>query len=496
MSQLLDELRKGLNGRSPLIYLYTPEEGRALAALRELAPEYAGGADNVHLWDVVNGLPGLPGETRDPAAAIVAATTSEREGFFVFKDISNYMDQPAVVRALRNAYNALQNKAHRAFILLSPDRVIPTILEKEVFVIDVMPPAEDEIHAEVTAIQKFYPGLEISEELFKQVELTLRGMTLNEVSHIMHRVFQRGHIEKSEVLDEIFAEKERIVKKLGVLEFVPPRFSLDMIGGLENLKDWLTHRQRVFTREAVEAGIPVPKGILLMGVSGCGKSLAAKVISTLWQVPLYRLDMNLVFSGMYGMAEAAFSRALKAVEAVAPAVLWIDEIENALNMEGKGTGQHSHMFSTFLTWMQEKPPLVFIAATANRIEALPAEVIRKGRFDQVFFIDLPTEAERKQIIEIHLRRNGVDPKDFDMTYLLVTTDEWNGAEIEQAVIAARVEAYQEDRVFNTRDVSTAASKIVPLSRTMREQIKFIRNWAYGRATLASKQSRMGPRQAT
>ncbi len=485
MSQLLDELRKGLNGRSPLIYLYTPEEGRALAALRELAPEYAGGADNVHLWDVVNGLPGLPGETRDPAAAIVAATTSEREGFFVFKDISNYMDQPAVVRALRNAYNALQNKAHRAFILLSPDRVIPTILEKEVFVIDVMPPAEDEIHAEVTAIQKFYPGLEISEELFKQVELTLRGMTLNEVSHIMHRVFQRGHIEKSEVLDEIFAEKERIVKKLGVLEFVPPRFSLDMIGGLENLKDWLTHRQRVFTREAVEAGIPVPKGILLMGVSGCGKSLAAKVISTLWQVPLYRLDMNLVFSGMYGMAEAAFSRALKAVEAVAPAVLWIDEIENALNMEGKGTGQHSHMFSTFLTWMQEKPPLVFIAATANRIEALPAEVIRKGRFDQVFFIDLPEKEERLEILRIHLARRNVSPEGLPLDLIATRTEGWTGAEIEQFVVSALTAARLENQPLNDTHLYDALKEIVPLSRTMKEQVAQIRGWAFERAVRAS-----------
>jgi SpoVK/Ycf46/Vps4 family AAA+-type ATPase len=234
--------------------------------------------------------------------------------------------------------------------------------------------------------------------------------------------------------------------------------------------------------------MPVPRGILLMGMSGCGKSLAAKAIAVTWKVPLFRLDMNLVFSGMYGSAELAFHRALATVEAVAPAVLWIDELENSLGMDEGATGGagNSHIFSTFLTWMQEKPPLVFVAATANRIQALPAEVIRKGRFDQVFFIDLPNDEERKQIFEIHLRRNGADPGAFDRVFLAAATKGWNGAEIEQAIVSARVDAYYEKRPFTIDDITRNTSRMVALSKTMEEQMKKIRSWAFGRATPASK----------
>lgn len=234
----------------------------------------------------------------------------------------------------------------------------------------------------------------------------------------------------------------------------------------------------------------MPKGLLIMGVSGCGKSLAVKVISSLWHVPIFRLDMNVVFSGLYGNPEAAFRGALDTIETVAPAVLWVDEIENSLGMEEGGLSISSHIFSAFLTWMQEKPPMIFIAATANKINALPAEVIRKGRFDQVFFCDLPTEIERKEIIDIHLKRNQANPADFDLGYLAIMTEGWNGAEIETAVSSARIEAFYEDRPFTMADISSVCSKIVPLSQTMEEQIKYIRSWAFSRATPASKYGKM------
>jgi len=216
-----------------------------------------------------------------------------------------------------------------------------------------------------------------------------------------------------------------------------------------------------------------------------------KVISSFWNLPLFRLDMNLIFSGAYGNPESAFRGALNTVESVAPAVLWIDEIENSLGMDEK-SGVHiaSHIFSAFLTWMQEKPPLVFIAATANRISALPAEIIRKGRFDQVFFLDLPADSERAEIFRIHLARNGIDLADVDMNILTIMTEGWNGAEIEQAVIAARVEAYYEKRKATQGDLSASIARIVPLSQTMEEQIKFIRSWAFSRAMPASKFGKM------
>jgi len=269
-----------------------------------------------------------------------------------------------------------------------------------------------------------------------------------------------------------------------VLEFVPPRFSLDDVGGYETLKQWLKKRRTLFSKEALDAGIPIPKGLLLMGISGCGKSLCVKTISTLWNLPLFRLDMNMVFGT--DNPESTFMRALRSVEAVSPAVLWIDEIE--MGVGGYREGQDpsmSRIFSGFLTWMQEKSALVFVAATANRIHLLPAEILRKGRFDQVFFVDLPNEEERKQIFSIHLKRNRCDVGQFDLVFLAKATKGWNGAEIEQAVVSAVVDSYAEGRPLTEEDLHRMISSTVPLSVTMDEQIKAIRSWAHDRALNAS-----------
>ena len=281
-----------------------------------------------------------------------------------------------------------------------------------------------------------------------------------------------------------------IIRKAGYLEFTIPKENISGMGGLGNLKDWLTKRKKIFSREAYESGIPIPKGLLVMGVSGCGKSMAVKTIPALWNIPMYRLDMNLIFSGMYGSPEATFHKALHTLENVAPAVLWIDEIENALGIEEEGLTISSHIFSSFLTWMQEKHPLVFIAATANKINALPAELIRKGRFDQIFFVDLPVEEERSEIFRIYLDKFGADSSKFDLKMLAIMTKDWNGAEIEQVIAAARTDAFYDDRAFTEADITANISKTVPLSTTMESQIKYIRSWAISRATPASKHGRI------
>jgi len=262
------------------------------------------------------------------------------------------------------------------------------------------------------------------------------------------------------------------------------------MGGLSNLKEWLIKRQKIFSKEAVEADIPIPKGLLMMGVSGCGKSMAVKIIPSLWKVPLYRLDMNLIFSGIFGSPEATFHNALRSLESVAPAILWIDEIENAMGMDEGGIKISSQIFSSFLTWMQEKPPLIFIAATANRIQALPAEVIRKGRFDQIFFVDLPTENERREIFKIYLQKYKADISKFDLKMLGILTKGWNGAEIEQVVSEARTDAFYENRMFCQADITNNINKTVPLSTTMEAQIKAIRSWAVSRATPASGEGKI------
>jgi SpoVK/Ycf46/Vps4 family AAA+-type ATPase len=223
-----------------------------------------------------------------------------------------------------------------------------------------------------------------------------------------------------------------------------------------------------------------------MGISGCGKSLAVKIIAREWQLPLFRLDMNLVFAGVQGSAEWVFHRALDAVDAVAPAVLWIDEIEMGVAGYHEGSmGSMTRIFSTFLTWMQEHRSEVFVAATANRINLLPAEIIRKGRFDQVFFVDLPNEEERKDIVSIHMRRQEMDPSRYDLILLASATRGWSGAEIEQAVTSARITGYASDSEVTQNDILRAFGKVIPLSKTMEEQLKTIRSWARTRAIPAT-----------
>src|SRR6185369_7914725 len=236
-----------------------------------------------------------------------------------------------------------------------------------------------------------------------------------------------------------------------------------------------------------EAGLPIPKGLLIMGMSGCGKSLSVKAISALWNLPLFRLDMNLVFGT--DNPEYTFHRALKTVEGMSPALLWIDEIEMAITAGREGGGGDpalGRIFSTFLTWMQEKDAMVFVAATANRIHLLPAEVIRKGRFDQVFFLDLPNEVERKAIFNVHLKRRGADLNKFDVVFLSKATRSFNGAEIESIVQAAAIDAFNEGRPLAEDDLNRVITNSVPLARTMEEQIKAIKSWAHDRAVSASK----------
>jgi SpoVK/Ycf46/Vps4 family AAA+-type ATPase len=312
----------------------------------------------------------------------------------------------------------------------------------------------------------------------------MRGLTADEIGHLVSKVFASRKAFDETAFLEVLSEKEQMSRKEGVLEFVPPRFSLEDVGGYNILKTWLQKRQALFSRDALDAGIPIPKGILLMGISGCGKSLCVKTISTLWNLPLFRLDMNAVFGT--DNPEMTFLRALRAVEAVSPAVLWIDEIE--MGVGGYREGQDASMsriFSGFLTWMQEKSALVFVAATANRIHLLPAEIIRKGRFDQVFFVDLPNEEERKQIFGIHLKKAKQDVSKFDLVFLAKATVGWNGAEIEQAVVSAVVDAYAESRALTEDDLYRMISATVPLAVTMEEQIKQIRSWAHERALNAS-----------
>jgi ATP-dependent 26S proteasome regulatory subunit len=488
MATTLEQVATALSSAYPLIVVLSPEEDR----VERLIQRFAAGAKPqplpVTAWNCVDGFPERPGST-DPLAALSWVAGEAPRGFYVFKDLHALLPgNRGLLRRLRDAVAAIRNTG-RFIYLLAPQLELADELKPMSYVVHSLFPDEAEVTA--TVAQVFQSARRpLDAATLGLLVGSLRGMSLMEVEHLLRRLLNRHQATGPEFLEDVLAEKEQVMRKEGILEFVPPDRGAGDLGGLDQLKVWVRQRAQLFTPEAIAQGLPKPRGILLMGMSGCGKSLAVKVISTEWKLPLFRMDMALVFAGVHGSPEWVFHRALAAVEAVAPAVLWIDEIEMGVAGYHEGeTGSLTRIFSAFLTWMQEHRESVFVAATANRIQLLPAEVIRKGRFDQVFFVELPNEEERKEILAIHMRRQQLDPGKYDLVLLASATRGWNGAEIEQAVIAARVACFSQGKAVEERDLLAAMGQTVPLSTTMSEQLKAIRSWARTRALPATTPGR-------
>ncbi len=488
------EIAKAIASQHPLIYLVSWEEERLEQMLQSISDTHYQDNRQVVLWTAARGFHTKDNsldDLKDPQAALQHIASAKNDAVYYMKDLPTYLESDkSLVRTLRDLYHQLRHR--NTYVIFShPLTKIPDELKKEVFLIEVGLPTEQEIFDFLTRILKETQLQEtIPDDWIFKCASAMRGMALNEVRHLGLRLINEKKLGSEEAFDEIYEEKAQLLLKESCLRVVPNRFDMDQIGGLENLKEWVLARSHLFTREAHDAGIPLPSGVLFMGVSGCGKSLAAKTIAAAWDLQLVRLDMNLILSGVYGPPEFAFDRAIRVAESVSPVVLWIDEIENAFGYDDESTTRGNiNIFSSFLTWMQEKPASVFVAATANRIRRLPAEMIRKGRFDQLFFLDLPTEKEREEIFRIHIERNGGRLEDFDLEVLATLTQGRSGAEIEQAVKAARVDAFATKITFTQRDISRNSSQMVPLSETMHEQIKQLRDWSYNRATPASKTKR-------
>ena len=421
----------------------------------------------------------------EPIPALDWLSTEAPRGIYLLKDMGEFLDDRRILRKLRDTSMRIRNTG-RFLFLLKQDALIPESLKPITYIVVSLFPEENELDELVRSMLNQHPT---TDETIELLVSSLKGMSLTEVEHLLRRLLGRHKALNDAFFAGVLEEKEQVTRREGILEFVSPDESLAQLGGLDQLKSWVQERSTLFTPDARRRRMPIPKGVLMMGISGCGKSLAVKVIAREWQLPLFRLDMNLVFAGVQGSAEWVFHRALEAVESVAPAVLWIDEIEMGVAGYHEGeAGSLTRIFSTFLTWMQEHRADVFVAATANRINLLPAEVIRKGRFDQVFFIDLPNEEERKEILSIHLRRNELDPAHYDLILLSSATRTWNGAEIEQAVVQAKITAHAKGVDVTQNSLLAAFAKIIPLSRTMEDQLKAIRSWARTRALPATTAS--------
>lgn len=486
MQDARTRLGKGLVSGYPILYLQGSEERRMEQLLAEIAERHFGAGHPPVLWSSTRGFLGQEGEpVRDPVEALRRISDEGRKGFYLMLDLPALLaDNPRLVRALRDLYRELAGKDIYVF-LSHADLLLPEDLKREVFLVPFGIPGEQELLGQLRRVTEAAGAKDLAEDWLFQCALAMKGMSLDEAGHLALRLVREGRTTLDDALPEILQEKSFVLLKEGCLHYIGKSVQLDQVGGLDNLKQWVESRKSLFTRQAFESDVPLPTGILFMGVSGCGKSMAAKVIAGAWNLPLVRLDMNLVLSGAYGAPEYAFDHALRVAEEIAPLVLWIDEMENSFGYDLHGGGGNNNIFASFLTWMQEKPPEVFVVATANRIEKLPAEVIRKGRFDQLFFLDLPTDEERKAILRIQVEAYGGDPSTFNFGLLAAATRNWSGAEMEQAVKAARIRAYQENRPFNEQDIVWNAARMVPLSRTMEEQIKQLRLWSVNRATPAS-----------
>jgi SpoVK/Ycf46/Vps4 family AAA+-type ATPase len=417
---------------------------------------------------------------------------TNQKGFFLFKDLHFFLNDPKIIRELKDLHQTLKSSSKTLFII-SPSAVLPPELEKEITIFEIgLPDADDAtmIFDEVTtpfkdsSRQNHY-----TPEFREKCVHALQGLGSSEMKFALRRILLDGD-EKSEeeIVTSLMDEKALLINRTGTLEYVRGRVGLDDIGGLENLKEWLKTRALAFGPDGRKRGLDMPKGLLIMGISGCGKSLCAKSVASVWNLPLLRLDLNQLYSGIFGTPEEAFRNTIKTVETISPCVLWIDEIEAGITRSGEKTGDSpaSRIFGSFLTWMQEKKHPVFIAATANQIDLLPPEILRKGRFDEIFFVSLPSKIDRKEIFRIHLVNRHKDPDSFDLDSLAKNTEGLSGSEIEQVVVSALFEAYSKQKELDDRELIIAASSIVPLSTTMREEISRLERWASDRAVAASK----------
>lgn len=489
-----EELNILIQAQYPLIYLVTSEEERAehaIATIAQSKPQH-----RVFIWTVTHGIVeyGQPRNTTQhntvsPEAAIEWVTRQKEPGIFIFKDLHPFIESPATTRWLRDAI-AYFKGTQKTIVIMSPVQQIPIELEKEIVVIDFPLPTMAELNQVLTNQLTETRGRRLTTEAREKLLKAALGLTRDEAEKVYRKAYVTTNRLTEAEVDIVLSEKRQLIRRNGILEFIEEDETIDSVGGLEELKRWLRQRSNAFTERAREYGLPQPKGMLILGVPGCGKSLIAKTTARLWGLPLLRLDMGRVYDGsMVGRSEANLRNALKTAESISPVILFIDELDKAFagsagSADSDG-GTSSRIFGSFLTWMQEKTSPVFVMATANRVERLPGEFLRKGRFDEIFFVDLPTGEERQEIFNIHLSKRRREIARFDLEQLSNVSEGFSGAEIEQAIVAAMYDAFAQDREFTQLDIIAAIKSTLPLSKTMTEQVTALRDWARQRARPAA-----------
>jgi SpoVK/Ycf46/Vps4 family AAA+-type ATPase len=499
-SRSAQELEVLVRARYPVIYVVSWEETRVEEALAEIARRRD---KKVYLWSVARGLQqyGTPMEskkraderTTDPAVALDHVLESMENAIYLFRDLHAFFTSAAVTRRVRELGSYLKS-SYKTLVIVGPTLQLPLELQKEVTVVEFDLPDQQEMGALLDRTlaevnEATGRNLQVPPQERDRILGAAAGLTLNEAENVFAKTLVVSGRMSEEDLPIILSEKEQTIRKSGLLEYYHADANLQQIGGMDVLKDWLVKRSVAFDARAQEYGLPSPKGVLLIGVQGCGKSLTAKAIAGLWGLPLLRLDVGRLFNSLVGSSEENVRTAIRVAESVAPAVLWVDEIEKSMSGSQSSAysdgGTSARVLSSFLTWLQEKTAPVFVVATANSIDQLPPELLRRGRLDETFFVDLPDAQERREIFAIHLERRGRSAASFDLSALAEATEGFSGAEIEQCVIAGLFDAYSAEVPLTTGVLERCARDSVPLSRTMKEPIDRLRDWAEGRARRAS-----------
>ncbi|MCY7286550.1 MAG: AAA family ATPase [Cyanobacteria bacterium CAN_BIN43] len=493
-----EEFELLLRARHALIYLPTREEERVEAAIAYSAKQQ--GDRGVYIWDFVDGYQGNPNDAgfgkRNPLQALefVEKLPVSVPGVFVLRDFHRFLEDVAISRKLRNLARLLKSQP-KTIVIVSPQLTIPDDLGEVMTVLEFPLPGIAEIKVELERLIAGTGQTPLEPRVLDEWIRSCQGLSMERIRRVLAKAIATHGSLQADDVELILEEKRQTIRQTQILDFYPATQQISDIGGLDNLKDWLLRRGGAFSEKARQYGLPHPRGLLLVGIQGTGKSLTAKAIAHHWHLPLLRLDVGRLFAGLVGESESRTRQMIQLAEALAPCILWIDEIDKAFSgLEGRGdSGTSSRVFGTVVTWLAEKESPVFVVATANNIQTLPPEMLRRGRFDEIFFVGLPSQEERKAIFAVHLARlRPHNLKSYDGDRLAYETPDFSGAEIEQILVEAMHIGFSQNRDFTTEDVLEAASQMIPLARTAQDQIQLLQNWASdGRVRLASRQGGLG-----
>ena len=486
-----NELALFLKARYPILYINTIEEDRVEYVIRKNIKTNLN--RSIYSWDFVDGYTNNPNNQgfakKNPLQALelIERLNSETPALIILKDFNRFLSDLSVSRKLRNISRILKLQP-KTIIIIGSDLKIPKELQDLITVVQFQLPLETEIKQELTRLSNSL-NIKVEADLFENLTRACQGLSLERIRRVLSKIIATYKTIDKNSITILLSEKKQIISQTEILEYCSVNESITNLGGLNNLKEWLIKRKSAFSIQASNYGLPTPRGLLLIGIQGTGKSLTAKAIANDWQLPLLKLDVGKLFGGIVGESESRLRKTIDMAETISPCILWIDEIDKAFsNTESKSdSGTSNRVLATFINWLSEKTKPVFVISTANSIDLLPLEILRKGRFDEIFFLDLPKSNEREEIFKIHLqefRPNNWEV--FDYSTLAQLSESFSGAEIRQSIIEGMYHAFYEQREFTTEDICLALKELIPLSNLESKQMTKLQKWASsGQIRLAS-----------